>query len=403
MLTELKDRAKVCISAKNLPEAVKLYSKGIEIADRLTAAEKAILFANRSMVQLQMGIVEPALTDAEEAISTDSSYIKGYYRKAMVLVAKKNYNGAKDALSQGLLMKPDDKDFLTQLKKVEGLITTSRDSKPASSKPVEKSPTVPSAPKTQPVSKQPKVDASNASNDDDDENLGNIRGYKKTADGRITTFFNNDLDEKTKQLIGDIAPKKVDQTVFTAATPSVGSAWNSAGTYEEKNTTDWASDNIRQILLETAVSSGQLSTVVDGKEVLYDVAVTIKSVEKVEGDAQVTIARGKKKHFCDFNIDTKWNLHCKTAGDNSFDIEGTINIADMTADDEFEIISVTVGSTPSDMTILSKSEDLLSAAQAKNFTTFLVTKHIRSSSGVSISKAIGDSIGAFCTKFKATF
>ena len=38
---------------------------------------------------------------------------------------------------------------------------------------------------------------------------GEMRGYKITADGRKTTFFNNDLDDEARALIGDIAPKKV--------------------------------------------------------------------------------------------------------------------------------------------------------------------------------------------------
>ena len=36
-----------------------------------------------------------------------------------------------------------------------------------------------------------------------------MRGYKVDSQGRKTTFFNNELDDKTKALIGDIAPKKV--------------------------------------------------------------------------------------------------------------------------------------------------------------------------------------------------
>ena len=48
--------------------------------------------------------------------------------------------------------------------------------------------------------------------DIDTENDGNtdkIRGYKLTTDGRKTTFFNNEMDEQTKALIGDIAPQKI--------------------------------------------------------------------------------------------------------------------------------------------------------------------------------------------------
>ena len=42
---------------------------------------------------------------------------------------------------------------------------------------------------------------------------GDMRGYKVDSQGRKTTFFNNELDDKTKALIGDIAPKKVEKAV----------------------------------------------------------------------------------------------------------------------------------------------------------------------------------------------
>ncbi len=58
-----------------------------------------------------------------------------------------------------------------------------------------------------------------------------LRGYKVTADGRKTTFFNHDLDDEAKRLIGDIRPKKLeaDATPDAVATPAGASSWNSAG------------------------------------------------------------------------------------------------------------------------------------------------------------------------------
>ena len=73
--------------------------------------------------------------------------------------------------------------------------------------------------------------------ENEDENENKIRGYKLTSDGRKTTFFNNELDEKTKALIGSIAPQKI-KTVPGACDANGGvgvgggSAWNAAGTFE---------------------------------------------------------------------------------------------------------------------------------------------------------------------------
>jgi hypothetical protein len=66
-----------------------------------------------------------------------------------------------------------------------------------------------------------------------------LRGYKITADGRKTTYFNTELTEEAKALIGDIAPKKITPTTGTSsdgdvsaadAAATAGSAWNTAGT-----------------------------------------------------------------------------------------------------------------------------------------------------------------------------
>merc|ERR1711968_314436 len=48
--------------------------------------------------------------------------------------------------------------------------------------------------------------------DEDGEDLRGLRGYKKTSDGRTTSYFNNELDEHTKSLIGSIAPKRIDSS-----------------------------------------------------------------------------------------------------------------------------------------------------------------------------------------------
>ncbi len=52
----------------------------------------------------------------------------------------------------------------------------------------------------------------------------------------LITFFNNELDEATKNLIGDIAPKKIDidsNNTLLTSTDIERSVWNSAGTFEE--------------------------------------------------------------------------------------------------------------------------------------------------------------------------
>ncbi|CAN0519516.1 unnamed protein product, partial [Ectocarpus sp. 8 AP-2014] len=69
-----------------------------------------------------------------------------------------------------------------------------------------------------------------------------MKGYKITADGKKTTYFNNDLTEEAKALIGDIAPKKLEPATAAVQDSTSGggneaSAWNKAGTWESRDMT----------------------------------------------------------------------------------------------------------------------------------------------------------------------
>ena len=163
--------------------------------------------------------------------------------------------------------------------------------------------------------------------DDTEEDFQKLRGYKKTADGRLTTFFNNDLDENTKKLIGDIAPKKIiDPSIpIISSSDVVGSVWNSAGTYEEKVLTPFALETLKQLLETSSFKYGQ-----------YEVVVT-EAV--VTGDAQVTMIRGKRKHLCDLSVSMQWQM--KLEGEGSVRLAGgKLSVLDVTADGDFEINEV---------------------------------------------------------------
>lgn len=71
LIEEIKNRAKGSLSTKNYPEAIQLYTKGIELRP-----SDAVLYANRSMCHLQMGNGNSALLDAESAIENDATYAK---------------------------------------------------------------------------------------------------------------------------------------------------------------------------------------------------------------------------------------------------------------------------------------------------------------------------------------
>jgi hypothetical protein len=90
---------------------------------------------------------------------------------------------------------------------------------------------------------------------DENQDLS-LRGYKKTSTGKTTTYFHRELTAEEKKLLGDQTPKRIDSPASAATTsvgslspnPTAGSAWNSAGTYEEKNISDWAQKTLRKKL-----------------------------------------------------------------------------------------------------------------------------------------------------------
>ncbi len=74
------------------------------------------------------------------------------------------------------------------------------------------------------------------------------------------------------------------------------SSWNHAGTWEERDMTETA----KQKLKEMCLSIRDMETSPDESDV--SVQGTISSVNKLEGEAQIVLTRGKKRHLYDFNL-----------------------------------------------------------------------------------------------------
>ena len=92
------------------------------------------------------------------------------------------------------------------------------------------------------------------------------------------------------------------------------SAWNSAGTFEEKNWTSWAKERLTHLLVATEASVG---------------GVTLRVVEiSAKGDATVAVVRGKPRHGFDFELEMKWVS--EMAGEA--DVKGTTTILEASSD-----------------------------------------------------------------------
>ena len=72
---------------------------------------------------------------------------------------------------------------------------------------------------------------------DDEEDLkGIVRGYKKRADGSTTSYFDREVDAETRAMLDRMKqPKRIETEAAASETPRSGSAWNKAGTWEDKD------------------------------------------------------------------------------------------------------------------------------------------------------------------------
>ena len=148
---------------------------------------------------------------------------------------------------------------------------------------------------------QAKTEESSSSEDDDCKKI--IRGYKKTSDGRTTSYFTREMSEHEKKLIGNITPQRLDQSntaprkiTSTSSSNKSESAWNTARTWEERDTTEWCSKKLELRLSETTAMEEPYTA-------------TISKVDSVTGHASFVLANGKKRYVFDYNAELKFKVN----------------------------------------------------------------------------------------------
>ncbi|KAF1328820.1 Hsp90-like protein, partial [Globisporangium splendens] len=325
LVEELKRRGNTAFQQKAFEEAEALYSKAIEVNGSNPLKNQHIFFANRSASRNSMGKTQLALDDAIACVALEPTYAKGHFRQAQALSKLKRYKEALAALTEALTLEPGNKSVHTLFGQVHELAMKE-----------EEAPAVPSSPKKVTRVEVVKETASSAATktttstssvekvDVDDEDIGGtVRGYKKLANGRVTTFFNNELTEEARQLIGDIAPKKVeDATAVQIKSVEGGSAWNVGNTFEEKDMTVWAKSKFETLF--TGVSAPlPASTGVSG-------VVNAGAISDVTGDASIAVVRGAKRYIFDFAFTLKCTLHLD--GDET--TEGELKFLDVSSDSD---------------------------------------------------------------------
>jgi tetratricopeptide (TPR) repeat protein len=80
---QFKLRGNAEFQAGNFKEAIDVYTLGIEQCGEAEKNLRAVLLTNRGFAQYRLSHVEECIADCTEAVTTDPSYTKAYYRRAL--------------------------------------------------------------------------------------------------------------------------------------------------------------------------------------------------------------------------------------------------------------------------------------------------------------------------------
>jgi stress-induced-phosphoprotein 1 len=99
---------------KDYPNAIKWYTEAIELDPSNSA-----YYSNRSASYAGLEDWEHAAEDGQSCISSDKTFIKGYFRLATAQESMSNYKKAVETLALGLAVEPRNKDLVTMKSKLE--------------------------------------------------------------------------------------------------------------------------------------------------------------------------------------------------------------------------------------------------------------------------------------------
>lgn len=293
---EVKNRAKGAFAQKDMPSAELLYGKAISLLETIPGKAEAALYSNRAMVRLNLNKVEEALQDANKCLELDPKFVKAFYRKAQALVRLGEWDDAIAAAEEGAKLEPSNKAFqeiVEQAKKdkekdAEDKARLKREAQDVRVE-LHNASTARAPPKKE---NKDKVEG--------EEEDVSMRGYKKTSDGKTTSYFHTEISEEAKRLIeqqGFGKPKKLEGEVGEAEVKVPGaSKWNQAGTYEEKGMSKWVEERLKQAL--TGITF----------ELPHDAggSISTTSVSGIKGDASISVSRGKRRHIMDVSFDVEY-------------------------------------------------------------------------------------------------
>lgn len=331
LIEELQNRGRAAVGAKSWMDAKLLYEKAVTVCPS-GDPKVAILNSNLSLVHKNMGSFEDARQCAQKATEADPGYLKAWWQLSQALQSLHRSQEALSALDKAKQIEPTNKAVIKEYgkvqKKVEEEAKLMKETPPEVENPAAETKTMAKT-KTKATNSKPKTTATTAASkkedkmDVDDEKIFSksdaVRGYK-VVNGKKTSYFHNELSAEAKELIGDIAPKKLDTPAPLPSSASTGGAsvWNKAGTWEEKDTTKWATESLEKQIMQTTYFFPESSPAPGS-------LVTVTKVSKLDGHASFAQVRGKKRYIYEFLVKLEW----KVSNDSGLECSGTLAIPDI--------------------------------------------------------------------------
>lgn len=295
LVAELRRRGNLAFKSKSLMESDMLYTKAIEVFPK-----DASIYANRAAARLAMKNFKLALEDANAAVKI-GGFPKAHFRRGQALAGLLRYSEAEGAFRACVQEDPANAEALREAERMKLLAEEQQLAASSTKKKQELDvpPPLTNAPAPAAATKKAKKqDATATTGDEEHVNESELmKGYKVLDNGKKTTFFHMDIAPEQKAKLDQAnKPQALSAATQVAGNSKAGSQWNSAGTFEEKDMTKFATEAITTALVGT-------SALLDSE------VVEVTGVSDFDGSASHTVIRGARKTPFDFTFAVDWTAH----------------------------------------------------------------------------------------------
>jgi len=116
-----KEKGNRAFGEKKFDDAINFYTEAIKIDNR-----NHVYFSNRSAAYMGKNMYSNALEDAEQCVKLNPKWGKGYFRRAVALLALSRASDAEAVLQEGIRADPSNNDLRTKLDEVHKTLEKER-------------------------------------------------------------------------------------------------------------------------------------------------------------------------------------------------------------------------------------------------------------------------------------